>query len=234
MRIALILFALVFLASMPAHAQVQKLSQDDMVVQVYDPLEPMNRGLFRFSQVVDHLVLQPVAKTYRFVTPRPARTRVRNFFQNLGEPVNFVNAILQGDANQAFTTFWRFVLNSTFGLGGVFDNASQWGLPYRAEDFGQTLGFYGLGSGPFLYIPIIGPSNFRDTTGLVADMFTDPVNYLEDTTVIVVNVADGIQRRESLLDITRDIENTSLDPYAAYRSAFTQKRRDLISNGASR
>ena len=201
---------------------------------IYDPLETWNRGVYEFNDILDSYILKPTARGYRKVVPSWGRERVHSFLRNLTEPVTFVNAVLQLDKDRAFTSFWRFTINSTWGVGGMFDIAGQEGLVYRDEDFGQTLGKYGIGPGPYIVLPLLGPSDARDVVGKVADVFADPFTYiLEDDEPLLwtrygVNVIDT---REQLLDITDDIDASSFDRYATYRSIFLQNRKSKISNG---
>lgn len=224
MRLFTLLFASFFLMAAPVMAQ------EDLADQ--DPIEGLNRGIFMFNRGVDTVLLRPIAWGYREVVPAYGRDRVGSFFQNLGEPVNFANAVLQGDLEQGFTTFWRFLINSTVGLAGLYDQAQHMGLPYRQEDFGQTLGHYGSGPWFYLVLPIIGPSSGRDAVGRVADWFTNPVSYIDEEEVSIgLAIGEGIHRRASILEITDQIDNSAIDPYATYRSAFLQRRLDLINNG---
>jgi phospholipid-binding lipoprotein MlaA len=197
-----------------------------------DPLESINRGVFKFNEVVDAILLKPVALGYRGITTPYMRDRVSGVAANLTEPVTVANALLQGDVDRSFTAFWRFIINSTVGMGGMFDVASTAGLTYRAEDFGQTLAVWGTGSGPYVVIPILGPSNARDVVGLVADYFTDPFHYtMEDNTdEFFYGSAKGIVKRERLLDPIDDIYDSSLDPYTSFRSIYTQQREAEIRN----
>lgn len=202
----------------------------DSEEEVYDPIEPVNRGIYEFNRWADKLVVRPIAKGYQIIIPKPVRKSVRNALCNLQEPITILNASFQGDANYAFTSFGRFALNSTFGIGGLFQvvDANQ----KRTEDFGQTLGHYGTNPGPYLMLPILGPSNIRDGVGRVADLFSDPSFYiLSDDALLVKAGITGIDMRESLLDVTDEVDRTSFDPYATYRSMYTQYRKNLIQNG---
>jgi len=197
-----------------------------------DPMESMNRGIFKFNEVVDNILLKPVAKGYRGITTPYIRDRIGGIANNLGEPVTVANALLQGDVNRSFISFWRFLINSTVGIGGMFDVASTAGLSYRVEDFGQTLAVWGAGSGPYIVLPIFGPSNARDTVGMVVDYFTDPFHYAmeDDTDEFYYGAAKGIVKRERLLDPIDDIYESSLDPYTSFRSIYTQQRESEIKN----
>ena len=205
----------------------------------YDPLEPVNRQIFAFNEVVDTIILRPTAKAYRYVVPAEGREAIDNFLRNLREPVVAANALLQGDVQQFFTGFWRFTLNSTFGFAGFNDWAGTYAnLKYRSEDFGQTLAVWGVDAGPYLVLPVLGPSTLRDTGGRLADGYADPFNYwLTDKdgvdsrdAVIARYVLTGIHEREKALDTLDTIYETSLDPYATIRSGYLQHRRALIKN----
>ncbi|PZP54501.1 MAG: vacJ like lipofamily protein, partial [Micavibrio aeruginosavorus] len=177
--------------------------------EIKDPLEGVNRGIFKFNDAVDTAVIRPVAKGYRTAVPQPARTGVRNFLQNLKTPQNLANDLLQGDIDGAGKTTTRFAANTLFGLGGIFDVAGKEGVAYQDEDFGQTLGVWGVGNSPYLVLPLMGSSSVRDTTGMVVDTYTDPVRlYLTNTDneawwYARMGVAT-IDRREQLLDVLDD------------------------------
>jgi phospholipid-binding lipoprotein MlaA len=138
-------------------------------VDVYDPWERFNRGVYRFNYYFDHYFFLPVVRGYEFVTPEAARRGITNFFSNLNEPRNFVNSLLQGRAESCVKAVLRLALNTTLGLGGLLDPAAAAGYPQQNEDFGQTLGLWGLGPGPYLVLPLLGPSGVRDAGGLAAD-----------------------------------------------------------------
>ena len=199
-----------------------------------DPIEPVNRGTFAFNEALDDAVLTPISRGYKKVVPEVAREKVGNFFSNLTSPVTFVNSALQGDVNNTFTVFWRFFVNTTFGVGGLYDVASEVGLKEKNEDFGQTLGAYGAKDSSYIVLPILGPSTTRDVFGLVVDALTNPFNYLSGGTSAALTVGKGIQTRTDALELTDEIDNTSFDPYSTYRSAYIQKRNDMINNGESR
>lgn len=207
--------------------------------EAYDPFESVNRGIFAFNKVLDDNLIVPVARGYRYVTPKSVRTGVDNFLDNLSEPVTMLNSALQGDIENTFTSFWRFVLNTTFGLGGIYDFASNDALlAKRSEGFGDTLGTWGVSGGPYLVLPIMGPSNLRDLTGRVADGYSDPFNYIladpdvcdGDDCLIARGVVTGLVKREQLLDPMQAIYEDSLDPYATFRSLYTQLRANDIMN----
>jgi phospholipid-binding lipoprotein MlaA len=197
-----------------------------------DPMESINRGIFNFNQVVDKYAIGPVAKGYRYITPDPLRSRIGNASDNLLEPLNMINAFLQGDFQGGMTSFWRFVLNSTIGIAGLNDVAGSAGLPYKHEDFGQTLAVWGVGDGPYVVLPLLGPSSLRDTGGRVTDWLIDPVNWAVDdtSTEIWIAVAQGLVERERLIDVIDDVNETSLDPYVTMRSMYRQHRKAQIGN----
>ena len=200
-----------------------------------DPLEGLNRGIFEFNRVVDGIILKPAAQIYRGILPQEAQDGVRNFLRNLRSPIILLNNLLQGDMQAAGNTIGRFLLNTTAGLGGVLDLAGERGLPYRGEDFGQTFAVWGIGDGPYLMLPILGPSNMRDTTGIVAEWLTDPVNIALDNNdleyLIYVRAGlTGIDARARSLDVLDELERTSLDYYAAIRSLYRQQRANDIRN----
>lgn len=201
-----------------------------------DPLEPMNRDIFSFNEGADKYVIKPLAQGYVYIVPAGGRRSVRSFLNNLRSPVILANDILQGEVQRAGTTLGRAVFNTTVGIGGLFDVASGMGLPFHDEDFGQTLAVWGVGEGPYLVIPILGPSNPRDVVGLVADGFMDPLNWYVNNIHLgylsyVRAAIDGIDKRASVLDALDEIKRTSLDFYATIRSLYRQRRIDEINNG---
>lgn len=200
--------------------------------QTNDPLESVNRAIFKFNEAVDFILLKPIAKTYVFVVPSFGRERVTNALYNLGEPVNMLNGFLQGDPERGFTSLWRFILNSTFGVLGLFDFAGEnTDLVRVQEDFGQTMGKYGIDSGPYLVLPIIGASSVRDGVGLVADALSNPFNYVENDAFVYGRLgANIVDARARNLDLVDEIYRNSLDPYATIRSAYLQRREALVEN----
>lgn len=199
---------------------------------VNDPLETINRGIFKFNEVVDFILLKPIAKTYVFIVPEAGRTGVHNFLSNLGEPVNSLNGFIQGNPERGFTSLWRFILNSTFGVAGIFDFASaNTDLQPVNEDFGQSMGVYGWGSGPYLVLPIIGPSSTRDAFGLVVDAVSNPFNHVDNDRFVYGRLAlNVVDTRARNLDLVDEIYSNSLDPYATFRSAYLQRRQALVNN----
>ncbi len=202
--------------------------------EAYDPLEPLNRGIFKFNEVVDMVILKPVAKTYVFVVPEFGRDRVHHAVNNLGEPVNMVNGFIQGNPERGFTAMWRFILNSTLGVLGLFDFAGHnLDLQHQEEDFGQSMGWYGIGSGPYIVLPLMGPSSLRDSVGRVVDAVSNPFNYSDSDEFVYGRIAATvIDGRAQTLDLIDEIYDTSLDPYATIRSAYTQRRLAEIHNNA--
>lgn len=198
-----------------------------------DPLEGYNRAMFAFNEGVDTVLLRPIARGYRYIMPERGRQGLRNAFRNLGEPVNALNALLQGDVNHFFTASWRFVLNTTVGLGGLYDFAGEYGgLPHRSEDFGQTLAVWtGESDSTYFVLPLLGPSNLRDALGRVGDVFSSPWYYaLNNEESLALVAGEAVVDREALLDITDDLYNTSFDPYSSFKSAYEQRRNAQISN----
>lgn len=198
----------------------------------HDPFEMVNRSIFKFNEVLDGLVLKPVAHIYLGVVPDPVRHGVKNALTNLSSPVVFVNSAFQGDDVNMGRTASRFIINSTLGIGGIFDMASNMGLPKEhKKDFGQTLGVRGVASGPFIELPLFGPSNLRDTFGMVADTAMDPFTYIFNTnTTVALDAMRTIDRRADLLPLSDRIYRDSLDPYASIRSIYQQHRENVVSN----
>lgn len=201
-----------------------------------DPLESINRGVYKFNDVTDKAVFKPVATAYKTVTPTPIRTGVNNFFNNLGSVTNILNNLFQLKFANAFSETGRFVINSTFGLAGLIDVAGMDKIPVHKEDFGQTLGYWGVGSGAYLVLPFVGPSTVRDTTGLIVDTTTsDPITYTHNIGEIRLHnqlrTAQFIDRRTELLDAKDLVDDASLDPYAFMRDAYLQRRASLIQDG---
>jgi phospholipid-binding lipoprotein MlaA len=201
-----------------------------------DPIEPFNRGSYAVHQAIDRNVLEPVARGYRAAVPAPVRTGIRNVLANLRSPVILVNDVLQGEPRRAGDTLGRFLVNSTLGVGGVFDVAgNRLGVRGHSEDYGQTFARWGIGEGPYLFVPILGPSNPRDLTGFAAGIVSDPMFWISGGTTVDVLVgtragATVVDTREDLLDPLEQVERTSLDSYATLRSAYRQRRRAEIEN----
>lgn len=196
-----------------------------------DPWEKFNRSMYAFNDSLDRAIAKPVAKGYKKVTPRIIRTGISNVITNLDQVSTIVNALLQGKVKQAGNDSARFLLNTTLGLGGLFDPASAAGLDLNDEDFGQTLGKWGVKSGPYLMLPFLGPSTVRDSFARIPDQFTYPVNYLEDdSTRLLIRAVDFIDLRAGLLELDAQIER-SYDSYAFIRNAWLQRREFLVRDG---
>jgi len=199
-----------------------------------DPLEPMNRYFFEVNYAVDELILKPFAGWYYVGLPKFARNGIRNALRNLNSPVIFGNDLLQGDFERAGITLARFVINTTLGLAGFIDVAKEMGLVYHDEDFGQTLASWGADEGPYLVLPLIGPSNPRDATGLVVDTLMDPMFWFSNKTIrymlygrVALEVIDARSRNLDTLD---EIRRNAIDYYATIRSLYRQDRAAAIAN----
>ncbi len=203
----------------------------DMAQTSYDPLEGLNRGSYAFSMGLDRAVFRPVTHGYMAVAPTPVRHRVSAVVYNLGEPSTVLNDILQGKPKRAGKTSARFVINSTVGVLGLFDVAANMGIPSHDADFGQTFGRYGVKPGPYLYVPVLGPLNFRDGVGRVFDFFTDPVGIVGGgwTTTFGASrlVVQTIDTRANADRAFRALDQ-AVDPYVTARSAYGQHREALI------
>ena len=199
-----------------------------------DPLEPFNRAMYSFNDKLDRYLMRPVARGYRAVMPRPIRRGITNFFGNLREPAVMVNNALQGKFSRAASDLGRFLTNTTFGVFGLFDVATPMGLERSNEDFGQTLGAWGVGEGPFLVLPFFGPSNFRDGVGLYTDYQMYPPTYLHvSSTRWQLYAVEAVDVRARLLDAGDILEQAAgQDPYVFVREAYRQRRRALIGDGA--
>ncbi|MGF6958717.1 MlaA family lipoprotein [Paraburkholderia youngii] len=189
-----------------------------------DPFEPVNRAIFTFNDGVDRYIAVPVAKGYQKVTPQPLRTAVSNFFSNLGDLTNAANALLQLKITDATEDIMRFAFNSVFGIGGLLDWATPAGLPKHHQDFGLTLGHWGIPSGPYLVLPLFGPSTVRDSMGLVVDVKFNPLNYVEPATRNPLYVLQFVSTRSDLLGATSLLEQAALDKYSFVRDAYVQQR----------
>ncbi len=201
-----------------------------------DPLEGLNRGVYKFNDIADKVVLKPVATVYKTVAPSPVRRGFNNFFNNLSSITTVLNDLLQLKFANAFTDSGRFIINSTFGLAGFIDLASMDKIPNHKEDFGQTLGHWGVGNGAYLVLPILGSSSLRDTTGFAFDtVTTDPLRYVHNIGEVKLHnqlrAAQIIDKRTELLDAKDIVDNASLDPYAFTRDAYLQRRASDVQDG---
>ena len=200
-------------------------------VEPYDPFGRVNRPIFGFSMAVDKGIIAPLAHGYRRVVPAVVRSRISSVLDNLGEPGTALNDLAQGHPKRAGVTTARFAINSTVGLLGMFDVATKMKLPYHESDFGQTLGRYGAQPGPYLYVPVVGPSNFRDGLGRIVDLFTDPTSLLTGgvtTTLGAVRFsATTVDVRVGADSAFRALDDAT-DPYATARSAYSQRRAAFV------
>ena len=207
-------------------------SAPDLNQEVSDPFEDLNRGVYAFNEGLDKVLIGPVARGYQTVVPRPVRKGVRNFSSNLGEPISFVNELLQFDLDDAGVAFSRFFINSTVGVGGIFDVASKDPeLQSQTEDFGQTLGTYNIPAGPYIMLPLLGPSNLRDVAGRAGDIVANPirrVNFDGEATVIAgtngASILDLRARQDARIKMIRE----SADPYINLRTLYYQRRESNI------
>ena len=205
---------------------------------IYDPLEEVNRKILTVNDFSDKYLLEPIAKGYRFITPKPLRTMITNFLRNLNSPVIIGNELLQGDIKGAGTATGRMIVNTLAGFGGVFDFAGAEGMEYQPEDFGQTLATWGVGDGLYLMLPLLGPSTLRDASGRLVDGYADPLR------TYLFNIDEGhlhysrvgaevVSNREELIEVINDLRRNSFDYYAAIRSAYYQRRQSEINDGAA-
>jgi phospholipid-binding lipoprotein MlaA len=223
-------------AAAPGLAQATATPEEIQQSDVNDPFEGVNRVFFEINDALDGVILRPIAITYRAVVPEYGRQRIRNVLQNVDSPVIFANDVLQGEGERAGNTFMRFVINTTVGVGGIWDVATDWGYAQHDEDFGQTLAVWGLEEGPYFYLPLLGPSNPRDSVGRIVDMGFDPLTYVQwgddnewvPVARIALNIIDVRSRNIETLD---EIERASVDYYASVRSLYRQVRNDAIRNG---
>tara|TARA_Y100000768_G_scaffold287126_1_gene221389 strand:+ start:108 stop:893 length:786 start_codon:yes stop_codon:yes gene_type:complete len=202
--------------------------------EIYDPLEGVNRAIFGFNNVADKVILEPVAKGYKNL-PSPFQTGISNFLNNLKLPLAAVNQLLQGQGKNAAESTGRFFVNSTVGIFGLVDVADNIGLEQKEEDFGQTLATWGVGDGFYIVLPLFGPSNLRDTTGMLMTMMTDPVNAYavnqgEAWAIPMRTAANAIDQRSQIIDEVNALRDNSVDYYAAVRSSYYQNRKAAIMN----
>jgi len=218
-------------------------AQPDIYADDNDPIETINRFTFAFNGAIDFFVLQPAAATYRFIVPDPVQNSVTNALRNLQSPVILANDLFQGEFGRAETTTMRFVINSTVGVLGLFDVAEDWGYPRHDEDFGQTLAVWGVPNGPYLVLPVLGPSTLRDAVGLGVDSLLDPYGYileyatgLSDDTIFYIllgrRALEGIDARARNFELIENLKADSVDYYSRVRSLYLQNRQSEILNGA--
>lgn len=199
-----------------------------------DPLEPMNRAIYTVNDGLDKVIMKPVATVYRTVLPQFVRTGITNFYNNLYDVLTALNNLLQGKVGDAVSDVGRVAINSTVGLAGFIDVATEVGLEKHKEDFGQTLGRWGLNSGPYLQVPFFGPSSFRDGIGSAVDFKLDPIRYIWRDHIPTRNSVWAlyvVNLRANLLDSTKILDEAALDPYEFQRDAYLQRRRNLVYDG---
>ena len=208
---------------------------------IYDPFENFNRKIFAFNEVLDKNIALPAVKSYRRFVPKMVRNSVRNFINNIEAPLSIVNSLLQGDGTNSMASLSSFLINTTLGVGGLFDVAGSKKITYKKEDLGQTLGKYGIKPGPYLVIPLAGPSDVRDFSGYTIEKLVSPLSFnslnidgskdwISNDQAIALSVMKGADAREGLIEIVDDVRKNSFDIYAAIRSGYLQRRGSLISN----
>lgn len=214
-------------------------TQDQSVMgeasEISDPFESTNRKIFKFNEVVDGNIIHPTVDAYRYVVPTEVRNGVHNFLRNLNSPVIFANQLLQGDIDGAGMVLFRATVNTFVGFGGIFDFAGKEGFEYEGEDFGQTLAVWGFDHGPYLVMPIIGPSSARDYVGYIVDSFADPLRwYLFDIDKEDVYYAGTgvryLDLRDQLMDVMEELQESSIDYYASTRSIYYQRRNAMVND----
>lgn len=203
--------------------------------EISDPFEGANRAVFRANQALDDAYITPMALTYREVLPGPVKTGVENVLRHVRTPVNMANHLLQGDLSGAGNDLFRGIVNTFVGAGGLFDVAAAEGYEHDHEDFGQTMGVWGIDQGPYFVVPVLGPSTLRDSTGFIVDGLADPVRWYamntdRDGVFFGKTALQYITLRESLIEVLEDLENSSIDYYAATRSAYYQNRAAMVED----
>ena len=202
--------------------------------EIYDPIEPLNRAIFSFNNTADKIILEPVSKGYKKL-PSPVQSGISNFLSNLRMPLVVVNQLLQGQGKNASESAGRFLVNSTIGILGLIDVADKMGLEEKKEDFGQTLATWGVGDGFYIVLPFYGPSNVRDTAGMVIAYTTDPINAYavnegEAWVVPLRTAVNAVDQRSKIIDEVNALRDNSVDYYAAVRSSYYQNRKAAINN----
>lgn len=240
MRVAiprhLLLVATLLLGNLAGCASPPPANDPDAVAdfnETNDPLEPTNRVVYAIDNGIDTVLFEPVARAYRFIFPQPVRTGIHNVLNNLGTPVQLSNDVLSAKPRRAGDTTMRFLINTTVGVVGIFDVAKDWGYPDHDSDFGITMALWGVPEGPFLFLPVFGPSDPRDAIGLGVDSAMDPFTWVgQGTAVRALDWSrfgiSAIDQRERHLDDIENTKKTALDPYATFRSLYRQHRRSLV------
>lgn len=220
-------------AASPSESFVKEDEMDEVVEEtlIADPIEPLNRVIFQFNDKFYFWALKPVARGYNFIFPEPVRISVRNFFSNVKMPIRFVNTLFQGKLKGAGTELARFGINTTMGVAGFFDVAkSTFELYPYEEDFGQTLGFFGVGGMMYVVWPILGPSTVRDTIGMAGDSFLNPAGYISPFTIpLGLTVFEQVNRTSLNLGVYEELIAASVEPYIGVRDAFIQYRKKQIN-----
>jgi phospholipid-binding lipoprotein MlaA len=235
-RLLIPIFLVVMLAivsSSPAFAQDKEEQSEEETI---DPFESFNRTMFDLNIILDKAIGRPLAELYQAILPFEARDSIRNFIRNLSSPVVLANDLLQGEGERASDTTMRFLINSTLGIGGLFDTAYDMGFKYHSEDFGQTLAVAGIKEGPYLVLPIFGPSNFRDAAGKAVDSFLDPLTYIaahNDAELWLYGMrgTQFVDFRARNIKTLDDLERDAFDYYSLIRSIYIQHRNSEILNG---
>lgn len=252
LRVLLALSLSLALLSAPASlawSSNHDLGEEEQATESIDPFEDFNRAVFDFNEALDAVIFLPLAKIYQAIFPKPIRDSFRNFMRNLNAPFVLANDVLQGEGERAGMTLSRFLINTTLGVGGLFDVATGLGVPYHDEDFGQTLGVWGVEESAYLVLPILGPSTVRDGLGKVGDAFLNPLNYVgasgDDAEKILfghrvdladflfgVRLLEGVDTRERLIEPIELLRKDplALDYYTLIRSVFLQRRKKEILN----
>lgn len=227
------LIKILMLISIALVAGCATTQQSERVAKV-DPFESINRAVFTFNENADEYVVKPAAEAYKFVLPEFIRTGVTNFFSNIGDVFVAANNLLQGKPVNAANDIGRFLVNSTIGILGFFDVATDAGLEKNQEDFGQTLGVWGLSDGPYVVLPFFGPSSVRDTAGFVVDVKTNFIlnsNHLNDDQKIGTTVLRVVNYRANLLEASQLLEDAAFDKYSFLRDSYLQRRRNQVYDG---
>ena len=225
--------ALAVVSTSPVSAQENEAQSEEESI---DPIEPFNRTMFELNLFLDKIIGRPLAELYRAILPSPVRDSVRNFVRNLSSPVILANDLLQGEGERAGDTTLRFLINTTLGVGGLFDAAYDMGIKYHNEDFGQTLAVAGVGEGPYLVLPIFGPSNFRDALGKGVDAFLNPLTYVaahNDAEIWLYGLrgTGAVDFRSRNIESLEQLEKDAFDYYTLIRSIYRQHRKSEILNG---
>ncbi len=225
-RLRLLLSALLFSLILQGCATVEGPTDPE------DPFESFNRAMYSFNDTLDMAILKPVAQGYDAALPAPVNKGVSNFFSNIDDVVVIFNDLLQLKIEQTFSDTARLLLNSTIGILGLIDVASTMDLPKHDEDLGQTFGYWGIGTGPYLVLPFLGPNDIRDTVGLVGDAYVDPLNDITpDGTRTGLVLLEGVDTRAGLLSASKVLKEAALDEYLFVRDAYLQRRQNLVYDG---